>query len=77
METTIGLTSAVKAPQGISRGADGKDYMFAIAHAALVKNTPYLVKANEYGAVTSATTATHGGYIGVPDKAYALSLIHI
>jgi hypothetical protein len=43
--------------------------MYAIAHTTLVKNTPYLIVANEFGPVTIATTAANGGMIGVPDQA--------
>jgi hypothetical protein len=61
--------TTIKAPWDITYDADGKAWMYAIAHTTLVANTPYLIKADEFGPITGATTATHGGYIGVPDKA--------
>lgn len=68
-DNIFGYTDSMKAPLGKTFSADGKVYMYAVAHANLTAKTPYLVLANEYGAVTGATTATHGGYIGVPTEA--------
>ncbi len=61
----------IKAPWGITYDADGKGWRYAIAHAELTKNTPYLIIANEFGPVTIATTAANGGMIGVPDVTVA------
>ncbi len=58
----------IKAPWDITYDADGKGWMYAIAHGTLVKNTPYLIMANEFGPLTAATTAGSGGMIGVPDQ---------
>ena len=60
--------TVVLAPWGISYDADGKGWMYAIAHGTLTAKTPYLILANEFGPVTSATTATYGGFIGVMPK---------
>ena len=60
--------TTVKAPWGITWDADGTGWMYAIAHGTLTAKTPYLILANEFGPVTSATTATYGGYIGVMPK---------
>ena len=61
--------AVVKAPWGISYDANGKGWMYAIAHTTLVLNTPYLIMADEFGNLTAATTANSGGIIGVPDEA--------
>ena len=59
----------IKAPWDITWDADGKGWRYAIAHTTLVKNTPYLIMADEFGPLTAATTAASGGMIGVPDEA--------
>ena len=66
----FGRTTAHKAGFEITHSADGKVWAYAIAHDALVLNTPYLIIGNEYGAVTSATSASSAGYIGVADRAW-------
>ena len=65
----FGKNTVVKASWEITYDADGKGWRQAVAHTTLVKNTPYLIMANEFGPLTAATTAASGGMIGVPDKA--------
>ena len=69
MANIFGRNDTIKAPWDISYDADGKGWMYAIAGGTLVANTPYLIVADEYGPITGATTATHGGYIGVAESA--------
>jgi len=56
--------------------ADGKTYIYAIAHGTLVAKTPYLIIANEYGNITQALSdVTVYGYVGIPAEAVASGAI--
>jgi hypothetical protein len=60
------------APTGEFTDADGKTWVFAIAHGTLVAKTLYGVITNEYGNVTiAAPSGAVYCYLGVPDRAYA------
>lgn len=50
--------------------ADGKVWIYALAHGTLTAKTPYQVYINEYGQVTAALAdAINYAYIGVPEAA--------
>ena len=63
-----GITTSNAAPQGLTFDADGKVWVYAVAHGALTAKTPYLVVVNEFGSVTLALGVARG-YVGVPEKA--------
>ena len=68
-------SSTCKAPPGIfGPDSDGKSWLYAQTHDALVAKTPYFITLDEYGQLTAAP---HAGvcytFIGIPDKAYAAS----
>jgi hypothetical protein len=65
-------SSTQKAPTGVFREADGKTYVYAIAHAALTAKTGYLVILNEYGPVTIAQAdGAFYCYVGFPNDTVA------
>lgn len=66
----VGPTTVNKAPQGLTFDAEGKVWIYAIAHAELTAKTPYLVVVNEFGHVTLALGVARG-YVGVPEKTIA------
>ena len=59
-----------KAPWDVTYDADGKAWIYAIAHAELTALTPILVIVNEFGNVTLALGVARG-YVGIPEKTIA------
>jgi len=65
-----GGNTTIKAPFGKVEDADGKVWMYAIAHGTLTAKTPYMIIYNEYGPITAAlASGAFYVYIGVPEVA--------
>lgn len=77
----VAPTSTMKAPLGQTFDADGKVWMYVIAHGALTAKQPYAITFNEFGAVSAALADNVAVYrVGVPVKAWdsgALALLQI
>ena len=69
-DNIFGYTSVEKASQAMTWDADGKAWVYAIAHGTITAKTPYMIVVNEFGHVSLALGVARG-YVGVSPVAVA------